>query len=182
MSTHYSKLVERKIKSKKIYKGVIGFNEDTVRLINGKTSTRAYTVHPGASAILPIADDGSIIFVEQYRYPIKTVTLELPAGKLKPRQTPLACAKAELAEETGYRAAKMTKLLDFCPSVAFSDEVLHIFIATGLTAGQTNPDDDEFVNTKKLSFEKALELVKKGKIRDSKTLIALLYYKTFCLK
>ena len=66
--------------------------------------------------------------------------------------------------------------------LAFSDEVLHIFIATGLTAGQTNPDDDEFVNTKKLSFDKAMDLVKKGKIRDSKTLIALLYYKTFCLK
>ena len=182
MSTHYSKLVERKIKSKKIYKGVIGFNVDTVKLINGKTASREYTVHPGASAVLPLTDDGCIIFVEQYRYPVKTVTLELPAGKLKKGQTPLACAKAELAEETGYRAKSIKKLLDFNPSCAFSDEILHIFTATGLTQGKTNPDDDEFVNTKKIPVEKAFELVKQGKIRDSKTIIGLLYYKTFCLK
>lgn len=182
MSTHYSKLVERKIKSKKIYRGVIGFNLDTVKLINGKTATREYSVHPGASAIIPVTDDGCIIFVEQYRYPVQAVTLELPAGKLKKGQSPLACAKAELAEETGFRAKSIKKLLEFNPSCAFSDEVLHIFVASGLKAGETHPDEDEFLNTKKIPVEKAFELVQKGKIRDSKTIIGLLYYKAFCLK
>jgi len=182
MLKHYSKLVERKIKSKSIYRGVIGFNLDTVKLINGNVVTREYTVHPGASAILPLTDDGKIIFVEQYRYPVHCVTLELPAGKQKKGQTPLACAKAELAEETGYRASSIKKLLEFNPSSAFSDEVLHIYLATGLKAGKTNPDDDEFLNTVKIPVKKAFEMAEKGKILDAKTLIALLFYKAFLAK
>ena len=177
---HYSKLIETKIKTRALHRGVVGMNLDTVRLINGKTATREYMVHPGASAILPVLGD-KIVLVEQYRYPIKKLTLELPAGKLKPRQGPLACAKAELKEETGYTAAKFKKLLSFHPAGAFSDEVLHVFIASGLKPGKTNPDDDEFLNTKIVPFKTALQMVKTGKITDAKTIIALLYYKAFLL-
>ncbi len=178
--THYSKLVEKKIKSKKIYRGVTGFNVDTVRLVNGKTSFREYMLHPGASAVLAFIE-GKVLFVEQYRYPVKKVTLELPAGKMKKGQSPLACARAELEEETGYKAGKIKKMLSFNTSVAFSDEVLHIYLAEDLKRGEMHLDADEFVNVKLIDYEKALKMVKSGKITDSKTIIALLYYKALCL-
>lgn len=178
--THYSKLVEKKIKSEKIYRGVTGFNRDTVKLVNGKTAFREYMLHPGASAVLAFVD-GKVLFVEQFRYPVDKVTLELPAGKMKKEQSPLACAKAELEEETGYKAGKMKKLLSFNTSVAFSDEVLHIYLAEGLKPGKMHLDEDEFVNVKLIDFDKALKMVQSGKITDSKTVIALLYYKAFCL-
>lgn len=176
--THYSKLVEKKIKSRSVYRGVTGFNVDTVKLINGKTASREYMLHPGAAAVLAFLD-GKILFVEQYRYPVKKVTLEIPAGKMKKGQSPLACAKAELEEETGYKAGKLKKLLSFNTSVAFADEVLHIYFTDTLTKGIRHLDEDEFVNIKLIDFEKALKMVKTGKITDSKTVIALLYYKAF---
>ncbi len=176
--THYSKLVEKKIKSEKIYRGVTGFNVDTVRLVNGKTSFREYMLHPGASAVLAFIE-GKVLLVEQYRYPVKKITLELPAGKMKKGQTPLACARAELEEETGYKAGKIKKLLSFNTSVAFSDEVLHIYLAENLKRGKMHLDADEFVNVKLIDYKKALKMVKSGKISDSKTVIALLYYQNF---
>jgi ADP-ribose pyrophosphatase len=178
MSKYYSKLIERKINSKTIYKGTLSFNVDSVRLINGKEATREYLVHPGACAILPVIGN-KIVLVEQYRYPVKSVMLEVPAGKMKKGQSALSCAKAELSEETGYKAKKFTRILSFNPTCAFSDEILHIYVAEGLTPGKTHMDDDEFVNTKVMPLSKAYDLIKKGKIRDSKTIIALLYYKAF---
>lgn len=178
MPKHYSKLKETKLKSKTVFRGVMGFNVDTVKLINGKTATREYMDHPGASAIIAV-ENNKIIMVEQFRYPVKEVLLELPAGKIEKGQTPLACAKAELAQETGYRAKKFKKLISFYPASAFSNEFLHIFIAAGLTPGKTNLDEEEFVNTVKIPLKKAYKMVKQGKIKDAKTIIALLYYKNF---
>ena len=178
MPKHYSKLLEQKVSSKTVYEGVVSFKVDKVRLINGAVSKREYLQHPGASAVLAV-ENGKVLLVEQYRYPVKKVMLEIPAGKLKPRQTPLACAKAELKEETGYRAKSIKKLLTFNTSAAFADEDLHIFYASGLKAGQRHLDEDEFVNVKWLSLDRVFKMIKSGKITDSKTLIALLYYKAF---
>lgn len=179
MPKYYSKLAEKKVSQKKIYDGVISFFEDTVKLTNGQKASRVYTKHPGASAVVPLTKEGKIIFVEQYRYPVKKITLEIPAGKLKPRQTPLACAKAELKEETGFSAGKIKKMLAFNPSTAFSTEILHIYLAKDLKKGKQHLDADEFVNTKELTLEQSLKYIKTGKIKDSKTIIALLYLKTF---
>lgn len=181
MFKHYSKLLEKKVKSETIYEGVVGFKVDTVRLINGMLSTREYLKHPGASAILAV-ENGKVLLEEQYRYPVKKVMLEIPAGKLKPRQTPLTCAKAELKEETGYSAKHIKKFLVFNPSAAFADEYLHIFYATGLKKGERHLDDDEFVNVKWVPLPRVYKMIKDGKITDSKTIIALLYYKTFMEK
>ena len=181
MFKHYSKLLEKKVNSKTIYEGVVNFKVDTVRLINGVVAKRMYLQHPGASAVLAI-ENGKVLFVEQYRYPVKKVMLEIPAGKLKPHQTPLTCAKAELQEETGYTAKSIKKILTFNTSAAFADENLHIFYAFGLKPGKMHLDDDEFVNVKWLSLDKAFRMVKAGKIMDSKTIIALLYYKAFLAK
>ena len=181
MPKYYSKLLERKVNSKTVYEGVVNFKVDTVRLINGAVSKREYMQHPGASAVLAV-ENGKVLFVEQYRYPVKKVMLEIPAGKLKPRQTPLACAKAELKEETGYSAKSIKKMLTFNTSAAFADENLHIFYASGLKPGKTHLDDDEFVNVKWISLDRVFKMVKAGKIMDSKTIIALLYYKAFLAK
>ena len=178
--TYYSKLAEKKISSKAVYRGVIGFNVDSVKLPDGQTSSREYTLHAGASAVLALID-GKVLFVEQYRYPVKKVTLEIPAGKRKKGQSFLACAKAELEEETGFKARKIKKLLTFNPSAAFSDEDLDIYFAQDLYKGKRHLDEDEFVNVKLVPFKKALQMVKSGKITDSKTIIALLYYKNFCM-
>lgn len=173
--TNYSKLKETKISSKTVYRGVVGFNVDSVRLINGKTATREYMDHSGASAVLPISADG-VILVQQFRYPVGQATWEIPAGKLEKGQTPLQCAKAELKQETGYSAKTLKKLLSFYPACAFSNEEIHIFLASGLKPGKTNPDEDEFLNVKEFSFAEAFKMIRGGKIKDSKTIIALSLY------
>ena len=176
--SHYSKLKETKLSSRQIYKGVVGFNKDIVRLPNGKTSSRVYLAHRGASAIVPIEGD-FVYLVQQYRYPIGRVTWELPAGKFEEEQTPLSCAKAELAQETGLRATHWKKLTMFNPSSAFSTENLYIYLATGFKQGQTHLDCDEFVNVKKFPLSKVYEMIRKGKIKDAKTIIGLLLYRSF---
>lgn len=172
-------LLEQTLEKKVVFNGkAVNFHADTVILPNGKKTTREYMEHPGAAAILPVLPDGRIIFVRQYRYPVGQETLEIPAGKLTGHtDNPLERAKSELSEETGYVAEKYEKILSFWTTAAFSDEVLHIYIATGLTKGQAHPDDDEFLRTEIMPFEMAWEMLKKGKIMDVKTIIALQAWK-----
>ncbi len=179
--SHYSKLKETRLSSKTLYTGVVNFNCDTVQLINGKTASRVYLVHKGASAVLPIEDD-SVYLVEQYRYPIGRTTWELPAGKREDHQTFLTCAKAELEQETGLKASRWKKLCVFNPSNAFSNEDLHIYLARGLKKAQQDLDEDEFVNVKKFPLKKVYQMIKNGKIQDAKTLIALLLYRNLTEK
>lgn len=176
---HYSKLKETKVSSKTLYHGIVDFNKDVVRLINGKESTRVYLVHQGASAVVPLTDDGEVYLVQQYRYPIGRTTWEIPAGKRETYQTPLSCAKAELAQEAGLRASKWKKLTVFTPSNAFSNEFLHIYLAQGLKRGKDSPDEDEFLNVRKFPLEKVYQMIRKGQIQDPKTIIGLLMYRDF---
>lgn len=172
------KFIEKKHKENEIYSGkAISFRVDKVVLPNKKIATREFMDHPGAVAVLPVDEDGNIIFVTQYRYPIKELTYEIPAGKLNHKRDDfLKRAIAELKEETGYTAKKMIHMIDFWPTPAFSNEILKIYLALGLKNGESNPDEDEFLNVVKINEKKALDMVKKGKIKDSKTIIALLYY------
>lgn len=156
----------------------MGFNKDTVKLINGKLTTRVYLAHRGASAIVPV-EDGQVYLVQQYRYPIGKTTWEIPAGKREKGQTPLSCARAELAQETGLHAAQWKRLAVFNPSNAFSTEYLHIYLARGLKRGKDSPDADEFLNVKKFPLSKVYEMIKKGQIQDAKTIIGLLMYRSF---
>lgn len=165
-------------KKRVMYTGAVNFRADTVTLPNGRRATRAFMEHPGAVAVLPVLDDGSIVFVRQYRYPVGEATLEIPAGKLNfPKDKPLTRAKAELKEETGYTASSIKPLISFWPTTAFSTEVLHIFTASGLKGGLPDPDDDEFLNIEVLPFDKAWALLEKGLIKDAKTIIALQAWK-----
>ncbi|MBO4556562.1 MAG: NUDIX hydrolase [Elusimicrobiales bacterium] len=180
----FADLTEKTYEKNTVFNGkAVNFRCDTVILPDGGKATREFLEHPGASAILPVLPDGSIIFVRQYRYPVGQETLEIPAGKLTSKgDDPLKRAIAELEEETGYKAEKYEKLMDFWPTSAFSDETLHLFLATGLTPGKKHPDEDEFINTEILPFEKAWDLLQKGKIKDIKTIIALQAWKIRQLK
>lgn len=173
---HYSKLKETRVSTRTIFKGVLGVKLDTVRLINGHTSTRLYLDHRGASGVMPLEGE-SVYLVQQYRYPIGKVTLEIPAGKREEGQTFLACARAELRQETGMRAKSVKHIMKFNPTNAFSNEELHLYVATGLTRGKDDPDEDEFINLKKIPLSTAYKMVEKGEICDAKTIIMLQWWK-----
>lgn len=168
-------LIETFVSKKTIWRGrAVNFEVDTVRLPNGKLATREFMSHPGAVGVVPFLDRDTVVLVRQYRHPVGEVTLELPAGKIDPRESVLTCVKRELAEETGYTARKITPLIRYWPTPAFADEVLHLFVATGLKAGSVNTDEDEFLEVVHMPFKKAVEMVRGGEIRDSKTVIGLL--------
>lgn len=168
-------LVERFVSKKTVWRGrAVDFRVDTVRLPNDKLATREYLDHPGAVGVLPFVDKDTVVMVRQYRHPVGEVTLEMPAGKLDPRESPLACVKRELHEETGYTARKMTPLLRYWPTPAFANEILHLYVAEGLTAGAMHTDDDEFLRCVTVPFKKAIKMALNGEIKDSKTIIGLL--------
>ena len=174
------KLKEKYHKTEFNYKGkAVGFTSHEIILPNNKKAIREYILHPGAVAVLPFINKNTVALVKQYRYPVKKVTLEIPAGKIDTGESPLACVKRELKEETGFIAKKIIKLTSFWPTPAFSNEVLHIYAAFELTKCNATPDEDEFISYKAMSYKKLLEMVRLGEIMDSKTIVALLYWQCF---
>ena len=168
-------LVEKKISSESVFDGVLlHVRKDEVELPNGHKSTREWIKHPGASSVIPLLPDNQIILVKQYRYPMGCVTLEVPAGKLDGDEDPIICAERELSEETGYTAEKIWKLTTIATTVGFSNEVIHLYAATNLTAGKQHPDEDEFINTVKIPLTAAVQMVESGKIIDCKSIISIL--------
>lgn len=155
----------------------INFRIDEIRLPDGKKAAREYVDHPGAVAVVPLLGGGRTILVRQYRYPIDRITYEIPAGKLDKGEAPLACVKRELEEETGYSAKSVRKLCSFWPATAFSNEVIHIYVACGLKKTEMSPDEDEFISSKTVKISTALKWAKSGKIRDAKSVIGLLMLK-----
>jgi ADP-ribose pyrophosphatase len=168
-------LIEEFVSKRTIWRGnAVDFRVDQVRLPNGKRATREFLDHPGAVGVIPFLDKDTVVMVRQYRHPVGEVTLELPAGKLAKGENPLACVKRELSEETGYSAGKISKLVDYWPTPAFANEVLHLYVATNLKAGKMHTDDDEFLQCVRVPFKKALAMALDGRIKDSKTIIGLL--------
>ncbi len=173
------KLKETFIRRKKEVRGrAVGFRIDEVRLPNRKTAVREYLDHPGAVAVVALLGD-AVLMVKQFRYPVGVETWEIPAGKLDRKEDPLACVHRELREETGYTAGRVRKLLSFWPTAAFANEVNHIYVADKLKPGEADPDEDEFLSCQAWPLKKLYSEMKKGRIRDSKTLIALLAYRAF---
>jgi ADP-ribose pyrophosphatase len=169
------RLIETLVRKNPVYRGrSVDFCVDEIRLPDGRTAFREYLDHPGAVGVVPFLDDDTVVLVRQYRHPVGVVTLELPAGKLDKNENVLSCVKRELHEETGYTARRIRPLLQYWPTPAFANEVLHLFTAEGLTAGAQHTDEDEFLEAVQMPFEKALALVRSGKIKDSKTVIGLL--------
>jgi len=168
-------LPERIIDSQTLYEGsIIKFSVNTITLPNGSTSKREIVATPGAVAIVPLTDDGQVRLVRQYRAGITDFSLEIPAGTLEPDEHPDEAAPRELAEETGDRADSWRLLSSIYTSPGICDEVIHIYLATGLTGGQNNLDPDEFIDVTTLPLAQAVEMVNTGDIRDAKTIIGLL--------
>jgi len=170
---------ETPVRSRRVFHGKhISCRCDTVRLPDGSFGTREYIEHPGAVAVLPVLAGDRLLLVRQYRFPVRRVTYEIPAGKLEPgeRRNLAACVRRELREETGCTARTVRRLISFWPTPAFSTEVLHVFLAEGIVRGEPAPDEDEFLGVVEVSAATALDWVRTGRIRDAKSVIALLWW------
>lgn len=164
---------EKAIKTEEIFKGhIINVKKDTVLMPGGNTATREVVEHPGGVCV--VADDnGMLIFVRQFRYPLKDAIYELPAGKLSPGEDPKLCGMRELLEETGAVAETFVELGAIYPSPGFLTEKIYIFYASGLTFQNQMLDEDEYLDVKKIPVQKAFQMVKEGIIQDAKTIAGL---------
>jgi ADP-ribose pyrophosphatase len=145
---------------------------DRVRLPDGSTSLRELVLHPGAVAVLPILSDEEVLLVNQYRHPVSSFLWEIPAGKLKPGENPLDCAKRELLEETGYEAASWEEIISFYTSPGFTDERITLFLARDLTR-IAEPRPEEIASCRAVALTEIERWIESGEIRDAKTILAL---------
>ena len=165
---------EKTLDTKRIYEGrIINLRVDKVTVQNG-TSTREIVEHNGGSVIAAVTNDNKIVMVRQFRKPFDKAILEVPAGKLDGDEDPAEAALRELSEETGYTAGKLEKLNEFYPSVGYTTEVLHIYLATELTPGATHPDENEVLEVLEMDLEDVYGMIMDGKIHDGKTIAAVM--------
>ena len=160
--------------TRRIFKGrVVTLDIDTVTLPNGATIELEMIHHPGAAAVVPMKEDGTVILIRQYRHAAGGYIYEIPAGKLHQGEDPKLCAARELQEEIGYRADSLELLASILTTPGFTDEVIHIYKGTGLTKGKQDLDHDEVIEIVELPLEKALAQIIDGTIRDGKTIVGL---------
>lgn len=167
---------ESKINSETVFSGkVLTVKKDDILLPDGNTGYREYCVHNGAVAVIPVAKDGTVYMVKQYRYACGREFLEIPAGKYDyVGEPPLAAAARELKEETGLTAKNLTFIGNYISSPAILTEKIAMYLATDLTDGETDFDDDEFINIEKYPLSALVEMVMNGEIEDGKTQVAVL--------
>jgi ADP-ribose pyrophosphatase len=168
-------LAERPLTEDVMWTGrIFNVNRLRVELPDGRQALRDVVRHPGAVAVVALTDDGRICLVRQYRTSLARVTVEIPAGKLDPGEDPLACARRELKEETGMEASQMAFLTTIATSDGFTDELIHIYMATGLSFASSAPDDDEFINVDLVPLSELIDAVLDGRIEDCKTVTGAL--------
>jgi len=166
--------LEQRLVSKRIYEGrILNLRVDEVKLENGSLAKREVVEHPGAAAIVPILDRSEVLLVRQYRYPIGTELLEIPAGTLKANEDPKVCAVRELEEETGYLCREISKIAECFVAPGYSSEKIHIYLAKELTKTKTNMDEDESIAIERHGFTEALDKIRTGQIRDAKSIVGL---------
>ena len=175
-SKNISELIETKVSSELLYDGkVIRVFRDIIRLPSGKEAFREYNRHVGAVCIIPVTDEGDVICVRQFRYAIGKDIIEIPAGKLdSPDEDPLLAALRELREETGATCERITYLGEYLGSPAILDERIHMYMAEGLSFGEDDPDEDEFIESLRIPLSQLVDMVMRGEIPDGKTQIAAL--------
>ncbi|MDY3925130.1 MAG: NUDIX hydrolase [Eubacteriales bacterium] len=159
-----------------LYDGkVLHVYKDIINLPNGKTGMREYCRHGGAVAVVPLTREGKVVCVRQYRYALGRVTLEIPAGKLDhPGEDHTEAALRELHEETGYRTPALTPIGELATSPAILTEIIYMYLAENLEPGETDPDDDEFLELVEIPLEELVGMILAGEIQDSKTQAAVL--------
>lgn len=172
-------LREKQLKAEYIYKGkIINVRLDDAELPDGKTAKREIVEHPGGVCVAALTDQNEILMVRQFRYPYSEVILEIPAGKRNsPDEEPLLCGKRELKEETGAEAENFIFLGELYPTPGYCGEILYMYAATKLTFGDTNPDEDEFLEVLRIPLDKAVDMIMNNELKDAKTQAAILKLK-----
>ncbi len=172
-------LEEKRISGETVYDGkIIKLEKDVARLPDGSEAIREVVRHPGGVGVVTVDSEGYVYLVRQYRYPFGENTLEIPAGKLDGKtEDPKEAGIRELREETGFTANNFEFLGSFFATPGFCDEIIRIFLATELKAGETDPDDDEFLECERYKFSEVMEMIEKGEIRDMKTVTGILLAK-----
>jgi ADP-ribose pyrophosphatase len=166
--------------SEVIYQGpVFGLRRDRVVEPSGVRTTREVITHPGSVVVLPVLGNGKIVMIRQYRHATRQYLWELVAGRKEPEETPEEGAARELLEETGYRAKRFKVFLDVFPTPGFLEERMYLLLAEGLTAGEAEPEEDEKIEVKAYGLKELQQMMKKGELRDAKSIAGILYYLTF---
>lgn len=168
------------LESKTIYQGpVFGVRRDEVLEPGGIRTTREVITHPGSVVILPVLPDGRILLIRQYRHATRRFLWELVAGRMEAGESPRRAAVRELIEETGYRAHRLRVFLDVFPTPGFLEERMYILLAQELTSGDARPEVDERINSRPFTSTQLKRMIRRGKLRDAKTIAGLLYYFSF---
>jgi len=175
-----AKKVAKVISSETVFTGrVFSVQREEVVEPDGLRATREFIAHPGSVVVMPVFPNGDLLMVRQYRHSAEQYMWELVAGRKEPGETPLAGAKRELLEETGYAAKRYTQMLNVFPTPGFVRERMWIFAAEGLLAGQAQPEDDEHITARRYSLKQALALIGRGAIHDAKSVAGILFYARF---
>jgi ADP-ribose pyrophosphatase len=168
-------MTEKTVSAELIYHGkILNLHRDVVELPNKNHAAREVVEHSGGVCVLPLTDDDEVIMVKQFRYPFKEALLELPAGKLECGENPLTCGKRELREETGCTAESFEFIGKLYPTPAYCSEVIHMYLARGLSSGSNSLDEDEFLQVVKLPLNQVVEMICNNEINDAKTQLAIL--------
>ena len=169
-------LREETLVSETVYKGhFLELRRDVVKLPNGRQAPREYVVHPGAVMIVAILPDGRLVLEKQYRYPVRQTMIEFPAGKLDAGEGGLTCAQRELLEETGYRAKRWAKAGIMHPVIGYATEIIEIWFADELTAGERQLDEGEFLDVFPASLEELEDWMRAGLLTDVKTVVGMMW-------
>jgi ADP-ribose pyrophosphatase len=168
------------LKSKVLYKGkVFQLQRDTVIEPGGVKADRDIIVHPGSVVVLPVFPDGRVLLIRQYRHSVGEFLWELVAGRKEPGESPVAGARRELIEETGYSAKRFRKLMRVVPTPGFVNEWMWVFAAEGLTEGDAQPEEDEKITPRIFTLQQAAKMIERGTLRDAKSICGILYYMRF---
>lgn len=169
-------LREHTLRSEAVYQGhFIELRKDRVRLPDGREADREYVAHPGAVMVVPILPDGRLVMERQFRYPVGRTMIEFPAGKLDAGEGGLACAKRELLEETGYRAQRWAKAGVMHPVIGYATEVIEVWFADGLTPGERQLDEGEFLDVFAASQQELEGWMRDGLLTDAKTVVGMMW-------
>jgi ADP-ribose pyrophosphatase len=170
----------RVLTSEMLYQGrVFGVRQDQVVEPGGVEVTRDIVTHNGSVVVLPVFSDGGILLIRQYRHSVRQFLWELVAGRVEAGESPGRAARRELAEETGYRARRYRKLMDVFPTPGFVSENMVVYLAEGLTTGPARPEADEKIEARRFSVRELESMMRSGKLRDAKSIAAVLYYGRF---